>query len=552
MSCDEDADAKLTHENNATLVLHGPENVTEPIDPRRDPLVGRETVDQGHTKPLDDRAHHLDDHLYRNVLENKQGVFHGNPQDELKDGPFYIEFEKGDGRDPANFSPARKWAITLTACLFAILVTSAGAAYALGFDSMTRDLNCTEFQATIGISVYALGFGLPPLVTASLSEEFGRQPIYICSGVGFLLFTLMIALAKNIQTVIVGRFIVGMFGSTGSTLVGGTIADIFMPNERGVPIALFSTSSIGGIGVGCLAAGWIEQNHRLQWRWIQWIYVIFTGLFVVCVPLFMRETRASVLLVRLAKKMRKETGDRRIRARVEDERDNLSTLLYISCTRAPYLMITEPIVASFTLWIGFAWGILYVLIESVGPVFRALHNFNAGQTGTVFLTMTIGSLLGMVSNVYQGKLYNKYVGTRGPEARLFAAMAATVLFPAGMFIYAWSTYTKVYWISLAIGMVLIMWAIFIIFFTVFTYLADWYEDSSSPLPEIFLLIHYTPISYGPFASSAMAGQSLFRNLMGMAFPLFTQQMFARLTYHWANTLFGFVALAIAPLPFVSV
>lgn len=49
----------------------------------------------------------------------------------------------------------------------------------------------------------------------------------------------------------------------------------------------------------------------------------------------MRETRASVLLVRLAKKMRKETGDRRIRARVEDERDNLSTLLYISCTRAP-------------------------------------------------------------------------------------------------------------------------------------------------------------------------------------------------------------------------
>lgn len=48
---------------------------------------------------------------------------------------------------------------------------------------------------------------------------------------------------------------------------------------------------------------------------------------------------------------------------------------------------------------------------------------------------------------------SKYVGTRGPEARLFAAMAATVLFPAGMFIYAWSTYTKVYWISLAIGMV---------------------------------------------------------------------------------------------------
>ena len=57
------------------------------------------------------------------------------------------------------------------------------------------------------------------------------------------------------------------------------------------------------------------------------------GIFVICVQLFMKETRASVLLVRLAKKMRKETGNHRYRARVEDERASLSTLIYISCTR---------------------------------------------------------------------------------------------------------------------------------------------------------------------------------------------------------------------------
>ena len=36
----------------------------------------------------------------------------------------------------------------------------------------------------------------------------------------------------------------------------------------------------------------------------------------------------------------------------------------------------------------------------------------------------------------------------------------------------------------------------------------------------------------------------------MAFPLFTQQMFATLTYHWANTLFGCLALLMSPVPFV--
>ena len=59
---------------------------------------------------------------------------------------------------------------------------------------MIRDLHCTEFQATIGLSVYPLGFGLIPLVTASFSEEFGRQPLYIGSGIGFLLMFPMVAL----------------------------------------------------------------------------------------------------------------------------------------------------------------------------------------------------------------------------------------------------------------------------------------------------------------------------------------------------------------------
>lgn len=38
--------------------------------------------------------------------------------------------------------------------------------------------------------------------------------------------------------------------------------------------------------------------------------------------------------------------------------------------------------------------------------------------------------------------------------------------------------------------------------------------------------------------------------MGMAFPLFTNQMYAALTYKWANTLFGCLAALMAPIPFV--
>jgi hypothetical protein len=71
---------------------------------------------------------------------------------------------------------------------------STSSAYNMGFASMKPELNCTGFQATIGLSVYALGFGIVPLVTASFSEEFGRQPLYVGSAIGFILMYMMVAL----------------------------------------------------------------------------------------------------------------------------------------------------------------------------------------------------------------------------------------------------------------------------------------------------------------------------------------------------------------------
>jgi hypothetical protein len=47
----------------------------------------------------------------------------------------------------------------------------------------------------------------------------------------------------------------------------------------------------------------------------------------------MKETRQSIILRRLAQKMRKETGDARYRARVEETQPTLRELVWISCTR---------------------------------------------------------------------------------------------------------------------------------------------------------------------------------------------------------------------------
>ncbi|TBU30598.1 MFS general substrate transporter [Dichomitus squalens] len=521
---DEEAN-KVESPDVRSLARRSLSSVREAVDPRLSPAdrPADATLDEGYLRQLHDHRH-SEKHIASGEKEKTDEEYEDSSNEII-----YVDFEEGDPRDPANFTYARKWAITVTASFFSIITASSSGAYALGFPSMDRDLDATRFQATVGLSTYTLGFAVLPLVTTSFSEEFGRQPLYVVSAIGCLLMHLMAALAQNIQTVIVARFLAGAFGSTSSAMVGGSIADIWAPHERGLPMSIFAVMVLSGPGIGCIAAGWIEQNPHLEWRWIQWLHVIWLGVLIVAMPVFMKETRSAVLLTRLAKKLRKETGHPHYRAHVEDERASLRTLIYISCTRPIYLLFTEPVVASFSLWVGFAWGILYVLIESIGPAFQRIHHFNTGQTGTVFVAMIVGCFAGEAIQLYQEKLYAKYYPTKGPEARLFSSMLAALLFPAGMFIYAWTTFPSVPWIGMVMGIFVIMMSLFIIYLAVFTYLAD---------------------CYGIFASSALAGQSLSRNIMGTIFPLFTQQLYDRLTYHWGTSLFGLIAAVMIPIPFV--
>ncbi|KAJ2923131.1 hypothetical protein H1R20_g13963, partial [Candolleomyces eurysporus] len=181
---------------------------------------------------------------------------------------------------PYNFSKRKKWTITVVACSFTLLVSASTTSFTSGYLSMMRDLNFTYTQAIVGLSTYLLAFAVTPLFTSAFSEEFGRQPLYIVSVALFLLMHVMIALAPNIAVIAVARIIQGAAGSAGVTMVAGTIADIWEPKQRGLPMAFYSILAFSGNGVGTIAAGWIEANPKLEWKWIQWISMMFVHCFL--------------------------------------------------------------------------------------------------------------------------------------------------------------------------------------------------------------------------------------------------------------------------------
>jgi len=173
---------------------------------------------------------------------------------------------------------------------------------------------------------------------------------------------------------------------------------------------------------------------------------------------------------------------------------------------------------------------LYCLLESIPYVFQKIYGFNTGELGLAFISMVIGTLIGFVFNLFVQKgLYRQNFPRIGAEARLYSACLAGVLFLVGAFIYAWTSYPQVHWIAPLIGVTIITTGVFLIYLAVFSYLAD---------------------AYLIFASSALAGQSLYRNLAATAFPLFTFVMYERLTPQWASTLIALLASFLGVIPFI--
>lgn len=69
-----------------------------------------------------------------------------------------------------------------------------------------------------------------------------------------VIFIIPCAVAPNIATLLVCRAIDGIAFSAPMTLVGGTLADLWRNEERGVPMAAFSAAPFIGPASTCLTS----------------------------------------------------------------------------------------------------------------------------------------------------------------------------------------------------------------------------------------------------------------------------------------------------------
>ncbi|KAJ5620095.1 hypothetical protein N7510_004079 [Penicillium lagena] len=445
---------------------------------------------------------------------------------------YIVEFnDANDPLHPQNWSLGRKILISLVLTYTAFVSSFASAIFSSAVEEVSPAFHISAEVATLGVTLYVLGFASGPTLWAPASELIGRRwPIFI--GIfGFSIFTAGAATSKDVQTLMLTRFFSGFFSASPMSIVPAVFADIYDNKTRGIAIAMYAMAVLVGPFASPITGGFISMSY-LGWRWTMYIACIMGFLATVLCLLFQRETYAPAILVQKAVILRRQTHNWSIRARQEQVELDWGQLIRKNFSTPLRMLFTEPIVFLMSLWMSFVYGLMYALLGAYPVVFEGVHGQNQGVGSLSFIGLIIGELLAGAYILYDQKAYTKKLTANNnipvPEWRLPPSIVGGVCFVIGLFWFGWTGWTKsIHWMAPAASGVLSGFGIYVVFLQCFNYLID---------------------SYLTLAASVLAANTIIRSAFGAAFPLFSKQMFQNLGIQWAGSLLGCLAATMVPIP----
>ncbi|KAI8931649.1 hypothetical protein NX059_011299 [Plenodomus lindquistii] len=369
--------------------------------------------------------------------------------------PYLVTWDgDSDPGNPRSMTKLRRWTIVLICAASSLCVTCTSSLYTASFSQLMPEFGTSRLVCTLGLSLFVAGLGTGPMVLSPLSEFYGRRPIYICSFTFFLIWLIPCAVAQNIQTMLIARFLDGLAGSAFLSVAGGTVGDMFGKHELSAPMMVYTAAPFVGPEIGPLIGGFIVEHTT--WRWCFYVLIIWSGVQLALIVFFVPETYHPVLLRNKAIRLREETGVQEWIAPIEKlERSVTRTVLW-SCIRPFQLLVLEPMCLNLCILSAILLGILYLFFGAFPLVFQNNHGFSISQTGLAFLGLFVGMITGVSTDPIWKRVYGRLVrqrekqggepGGSEPEFRLPSTILGAWVVPIALFGFGWTTYSSVHWI----------------------------------------------------------------------------------------------------------
>ncbi|GJC78058.1 efflux pump rdc3 [Colletotrichum liriopes] len=445
---------------------------------------------------------------------------------------------QSDPSMPMNFPRRRKWLIIWFLAGITFMTPFASSILAPAISHFNKDFGNDDLTlGTLPVSIYLLGYAVGPLFLAPLSEMYGRRPVLNAANLFFCAWLIGCALAPSLNSLIVFRFLTGVGGSGCLAIGGGVIADMFPVAERGIAISIWMVGPLIGPTCAPIAGAYIAQN--LGWRWCSWIALIAATPMALIIAVFNLETNPRVLIDRKVARLSAELDRYDLRSVYDDDppsagapKPTSAQLLLRGLSRPLKMLFRSPILFSVSLYCAFAYGVLYLLFSTIPLVFTSTYGFSVGSTGLVYIPLGLGYLIGMafftaLSDRTVVRMTKANNGVYEPEMRLPDCIYFAALLPVTFFWYGWTAEFKTHWAAPVVGLLPFGIAILGIWQPIQAYVID---------------------AYPMYAASGMAAFTVFRSVVAAFLPMAGPPMYDALGLGWGNSVLGFIAVALIPVP----
>jgi multidrug resistance protein len=442
-----------------------------------------------------------------------------------------------DPENPQNWARRKKLLRSFAPLAVIFSISFCSSIFGSATSVTAHQYGVSEEVMSLGVALFMAGYAVGPLIFAPMAEVVGNLPVMVVALAGCGVFQIPLALARNVTTILVSRFLAGMLGSGGLAVGSGLLADIFGPITRG--IAVGTSASIMNLGstISPIVGAYIVD--RYDWRWTAWTSLILCGVVgLLCIAL-LRESSHNRLLMRRAAYLRHETGNPNYRAQAEMASLNPQVLLRKYCTKPVRMFCQEPILIVMTTYLTLVYGTLYLSYQLFPRAFR-MRGWSVPTATLPFTAVGLGvlSALGVFSFFTMTWYKRRWVLAQKaavdgvparvpPEDRLPPMILGAVLLPPSLLWFGWSGGT--HWVAQVIACFFIGLSLQLIFITGIAYIVDVYLLNTVSAISIHVMV---------------------RSLVSASFPLFEGPMYGTLHINWSATLLACLSACIMASPII--
>lgn len=263
--------------------------------------------------------------------------------------------------------------------------------YVPGFPAMGDALGAGTSAVQLTMTAFLAGLVVGQLLIGPQSDGLGRRRLLISGSAGFVLFSLLCAVAPNVTVLTGARFLQGVSGAAGMALARAVLTDRFHGAELPRRFAVLSQI----MGVAPIAAPVLGGAILGLSTW-RAVFAVLAVLGAALLPAVIRTVPDPL------PPERREGGG------------------FASTFRAMGALLGRRAFMGYVLVVAFVSAALFAYISGSSFVFESLHGVSATTYSLIFATNAVGMLLG-------GAVFSRLAGKRHLSTLLAAGVGVCLL-----------------------------------------------------------------------------------------------------------------------------